>query len=61
MTQVRGLRAAVDAMHDHIWDDERGMVQLYGLHLVRETALGAFADLERGNVERAQRGLREVL
>ena len=61
MTQVRGLRAAVDAMHDHIWDDERGMVQLYGLHLVRESALGAFLDLERGNVERAQRALREVL
>ena len=61
MTQTRGLRAALDAMHEQLWDDERGMVRLYGLHLVRETALGAFLDLENGQVERAQRALHHVL
>ena len=48
-------------MHEHLWDDDRSMVRLYGLFLVRETALGAFLDLENGNIERAQRALREVL
>ena len=48
-------------MHEQLWDDDRGMVRLYGLHLVRETALGAFLDLEHGEVARAQRALREVL
>ena len=48
-------------MHEQLWDDDRGMVRLYGLHLVRETALGAFLDLESGRVERARRALREVL
>lgn len=48
-------------MHEQLWDTERGMVCLYGLHLVRETALGAFLDLEDGKVERAERALRNVL
>ena len=48
-------------MHEQLWDDDRGMVRLYGLHLVRETALGAFLDLESGRVERARRALCEVL
>ncbi|MEY4400886.1 MAG: hypothetical protein RL072_751 [Actinomycetota bacterium] len=48
-------------MHEQLWDDDLGMVRLYGLHLVRETALGAFLDLESGRVERARRALREVL
>ena len=55
------LRDALAAMHEQLWDDERGMVKLYGLHLVRETALGAFLDLENGNPVRAERALREVL
>jgi len=55
------LADALRTMHEQLWDDDRGMVRLYGLHLVRETALGAFLDLEDGRVERARRALREVL
>lgn len=55
------LDRALLEMHEHLWDDDRAMVKLYGLHLVRETALGAFLDLEHGRVERATRALREVL
>jgi len=58
---VAALDQALLQMHEQLWDDERSMVRLYGLHLVRETALGAFLDLERGRVERAARALREVL
>lgn len=55
------LDRALHEMHEQLWDDEAGMVRLYGLHLVRETALGAFLDLEAGKLERAQRALRNVL
>ena len=55
------LRNALNTMHEQLWDDERSMVRLYGIHLVRETALGAFLDLENGNTARAERALREVL
>jgi hypothetical protein len=58
---MSSLRDALHTMHDQLWDDDRGMVKLYGLHLVRETALGAFVDLENGNTVRAERALREVL
>lgn len=59
MTQP--LERALQEMHEQLFDDDRAMVRLYGLYLVRETALGAFLDLENGNVARAQRALREVL
>lgn len=55
------LDRALGEMHEHLWDDARGMVRLYGLHLVRETALGAFLDLEHGRTDRAERALRNVL
>jgi hypothetical protein len=58
---MAALDQALAEMHEQVWDDERGMVRLYGLHLVRETALGAFLDLETGRVARAERALREVL
>ncbi|MFZ9721182.1 MAG: hypothetical protein ACO4A4_07085 [Ilumatobacteraceae bacterium] len=58
---MTALDDALATMHEQLWDDARGMVRLYGLHLVRETALGAFLDLEAGNVSRAERALREVL
>jgi len=58
---MSSLHQALAEMHEQLWDDDRGMVRLYGLHLVRETALGALLDLESGRVERARRALREVL
>ena len=58
---VQPLERALHEMHEQLFDDDRAMVRLYGLYLVRETALGAFLDLENGNVMRAQRALREVL
>ena len=58
---MSALQRALADMHEQLWDDDRGMVRLYGLHLVRETALGALLDLESGRVERARRALREVL
>ena len=58
---MAALDQALAEMHEQVWDDERGMVWLYGLHLVRETALGAFLDLENARVARAERALRAVL
>ena len=58
---VQPLERALHEMHEQLFDEDRAMVRLYGLYLVRETALGAFLDLENGNVARAQRALREVL
>ena len=58
---MSALRDALNVMHEQLWDDDRGMVRLYGIHLVRETALGAFLDLENGNTARAERALRELL
>ena len=64
---------ALRALHDELWDPERGMdrfapgvvpgVDISSLHLhaVRETANGAFLDLQDGNVERAVAALRSVL
>lgn len=64
---------ALRALHEELWDPERGMdryapgvvpgVDISSLHLhsVRETANGAFLDLQDGNVERAVIALRSVL
>jgi hypothetical protein len=55
---------ALAAIHDELWDDGVGLVRLPTtpfLHSVRESALGAFFDLERGNVDRATAALRAVL
>ncbi len=64
---------ALRAMHDELWDPERGMdryapgvapgidISSLHLHAVRETANGAFLDLQDGNVERAVTALRSVL
>ena len=63
---------ALRAIHEELWDDERGMdrfargvvpgVDISSLHLhsVRETALGAFLDLENGNTDRAVTAIRNV-
>ena len=67
------LHDALVSIHDSLWDDERDLVSTppgavptidltpFNLHSIRETALGAFFDLQRGNTERAQRALRKVL
>jgi hypothetical protein len=64
---------ALRALHDQLWDPERGMdryapgvnpgidISSLNLHAVRETANGAFLDLQDGNVERAVVALRNVL
>ena len=64
---------ALRALHDELWDPERGMdryapgavpgvdISSLNLHAVRETANGAFLDLQDGNVERAMVALRSVL
>jgi hypothetical protein len=64
---------ALRAIHDELWDAGRGMdrfapgvvpgvdLSSLNLHSVRESALGAFLDLEDGNVERAVVELRHVL
>jgi hypothetical protein len=64
---------ALRALRDELWDPERGMdryapgvvpgVDISSLHLhaVRETANGAFLDLQDGNVDRAVTALRNVL
>jgi len=56
------------AIHESLWDADRRMVSIApglagasGLHSVRETALGAFLDLDAGRVDRACAALREVL
>lgn len=64
---------ALRVMHDELWDPGRGMdryapgvvpgvdISSLNLHAVRETANGAFLDLQDGNVERAVIALRSVL
>lgn len=64
---------ALRALHDERWNPERGMdryapgvvpgidISSLNLHAVRETANGAFLDLQDGNVERAVIALRSVL
>jgi hypothetical protein len=64
---------ALRALHDELWDPERGMdryapgvvpgvdISSLRLHAVRETANGAFLDLQDGNVDRAVTALRSVL
>lgn len=64
---------ALRALREELWDPQRGMdryapgvapgVDISSLHLhaVRETANGAFLDLQDGNVERAVTALRSVL
>jgi hypothetical protein len=69
VTPLDSLRA----IHDELWDPARGMdryapgvvpgvdITPFDLHSVRETALGAFLDLEDGNVERARLAIGNVL
>jgi hypothetical protein len=64
---------ALRAIHEELWDAERGMdrfargvvpgvdLSSLDLHSVRETALGAFLDLEDGNTHRAVTAIRNVL
>ena len=64
---------ALRALHDGLWDPERGMdryapgvapdvdISSLNLHAVRETANGAFLDLQDGNIDRAIAALRSVL
>ncbi len=64
---------ALRAIHEELWDPDRGMdrfapgvvpgvdISRFDLHAVRETALGAFLDLEDGNVDRAITAIRNVL
>ena len=64
---------ALRSLHDELWDSDRGMdryapgvtpgidISSLGLHAVRETANGAFLDLQDGNVSRAVTALRSVL
>jgi hypothetical protein len=62
---------ALRRLHDELWDPARGMVRMPAgvapgvdvghLHSIRETALGAFLDLEHGVTERAVAALRSVL
>ncbi len=64
---------ALRAVHEELWDDERGLdryapgvapgidIAPFDLHSVRETALGAFLDLEDGNVGRAITAIDNVL
>ncbi len=69
ITPIDSLRA----LREERWDPERGMdryapgvvpgvdISSLNLHAVRETANGAFLDLQDGNVERAVTALRNVL
>lgn len=64
---------ALAALHDRLWDDAAGLCRLapgavglqeaapIELHPIRETALGAWVDLERGDIDRGVRALRGVL
>jgi hypothetical protein len=64
---------ALRALREVLWDRERGMdryapgvvpgvdISSLNLHAVRETANGAFLDLQDGNVDRAVVALRSVL
>lgn len=64
---------ALRALREELWDPERGMdryapgvtpgvdISSLDLHAVRETANGAFLDLQDGNVDRAVVALRNVL
>ncbi len=64
---------ALRALHEELWDPARGMdryapgvvpgvdISSLNLHAVRETANGAFLDLQDGNVDRAVIALRSVL
>lgn len=64
---------ALRSLHDQLWDPDRGMdryapgvtpgidISALDLHAVRETANGAFLDLQDGNVQRAVTALRSVL
>ena len=69
MTPLDALRA----IHEELWDGGRGMdryapgvvpgvdIAPFDLHSVRETALGAFLDLEDGNPDRAITAIGNVL
>lgn len=72
-TPGRGPIDALRALHAELWDPGRAMdryapgvapgvdLSALNLHAVRETANGAFLDLQDGNVERAAAALRSVL
>lgn len=67
------LRVAAAALHEQLWDGERGLDRVapgvapgvdlaaLGLHAVRESALGALADLAGGRPDRAGAALDAVL
>jgi hypothetical protein len=64
---------AASRIHDELWDPDTGLDRMaagvtpgvdltsLGLHSIRESALGAYADLGRGNHDRAIPTLRAVL
>lgn len=70
---ARSLSDALAAIHDDLWDAEVCLDRMapgvtpgvdlssLGLHSIRESALGAYADLGRGSVDRAVAALRAVL
>ncbi|MBU6215904.1 MAG: hypothetical protein KGR17_04810 [Acidobacteria bacterium] len=70
---ARSLTDALAAVHDELWDPAVRLDRMapgvtpgvdlssLGLHSVRESALGAYADLRVGDVERALATLRAVL
>ena len=69
----RSLNDALAGIHDGLWDAGVCLDRMapgvtpgvdlssLGLHSIRESALGAYADLGRGSVERAVAALRAVL
>jgi len=64
---------ALAAVHEQLWDGTRGLVLVpagatpgldlgaLGLHAVRESALGAYLDLQQGRADRAADALRSVV
>jgi hypothetical protein len=70
---ARSLSGALVAIRDELWDPSVSLGRMapgvtpgvdlssLGLHSIRETALGAYADLGSGNPHRATSGLRGVL
>lgn len=64
---------ALQQIHDELWDELRGLMLMpagaspgfdisgFGLHTVRESALGALLDLTAGRTDRAETALRNVI
>lgn len=71
MCETRPVLEALARIHEASWDESEAMVTVLpgtdenaaarGLHPVRETALGAYLDLSRGNTDRARRAISSVL